>query len=446
MKRVITYGTFDLLHEGHIKLLRRAKALGDYLIVGVTSENYDRYRGKLNVKQTLTERMENIRATGLADQIVIEEYEGQKIDDIVRMNVDIFAIGSDWAGRFDYLQEYCQVIYLERTKGISSTTLRDQQHPLIRFGIAGSGRAAGRFIRESKFVSGVTVDGVYNPRGDSARAFCRKHELSFSCDDYRRLLDQVNAVYIASPYGTHYSYARQALLAKKHVLCETPMTLNEREARELFALAKEQGVILMEAVKTVYCPGFRRLVSCAKSGRIGRIVSVDAALTKLVAEHPNGKKADDVGGSMTELAAYPLLAILKLLGYGFQNIHFTTYSESADLFSRVDLWYPNAMATAKVGFGVKSEGSLVISGTRGYIYVPAPWWETEYFELRYENPDDVEKHFYKFSGDGLRYEIVEFLDRISAGTMSEQACELSCGIAGILERYHSDPGITFIKG
>ena len=130
MKKVITYGTFDLLHQGHINLLRNAKALGDYLIVGVTSENYDRYRGKMNVQQSVLERIEGVRATGLADEIVVEEYEGQKIDDIVRMGVDTFAIGSDWVGRFDYLKEFCQVTYLERTKGISSTQLRDQQHPV----------------------------------------------------------------------------------------------------------------------------------------------------------------------------------------------------------------------------------------------------------------------------------------------------------------------------
>ena len=445
MKRVITYGTFDLLHEGHINLLRRAKALGDYLIVGVTSENYDRYRGKLNVKQTLADRVDNIRAAGLADQIVIEEYEGQKIDDIVSLNVDIFAIGSDWTGRFDYLQEYCEVVYLERTKGISSTTLRDRQHPLIRFGIVGSGRIANRFVAESKFVSGVTVDGVYNPHRDSAQAFCRKHELSFFCDDYQRLLEKVNAVYIASPHETHYSYAKDALLAKKHVLCEKPMVLAEGEARELFALAKKQGVVLVEAIKTAYCLGFQRLISCAKSGRIGQIISVEATFTKLVSENTREMRGGAVGGSMTELASYPLLAILKLLGFGFQDIRFTSYFKNVDLFSRVDLWYPNAVATAKVGLGVKSEGSMVISGTRGYIYVPAPWWKTEYFELRYENPNDVEKHFYKFSGDGLRYEIVEFLERISAETMSEHACELSCGIAGILERYQSNLGITFIN-
>ena len=89
MVKVITYGTYDMLHYGHIRLLERAKALGDYLIVGVTSDDYDKTRGKINNQQSLTERVESIRATGLADQIVVEEYEGQKIDDIRKYNIDI---------------------------------------------------------------------------------------------------------------------------------------------------------------------------------------------------------------------------------------------------------------------------------------------------------------------------------------------------------------------
>ena len=96
MKKVITYGSFDFLHFGHIKLLERAKSLGDYLVVGVTSEDFDKKRGKINVQQSLAERIENVRKTGLADEIIVEEYIGQKIDDIKRYNIDIFAIGSDW--------------------------------------------------------------------------------------------------------------------------------------------------------------------------------------------------------------------------------------------------------------------------------------------------------------------------------------------------------------
>ena len=139
MKTVITYGTYDMLHYGHIRLLERAKKLGDYLIVGVTSEDFDRSRGKINVQQSLMERVEALKSTGLADQIIIEEYTGQKIDDIRRYNVDIFAIGSDWEGKFDYLKEFCDVVYLERTQGISSTDLRSKKQG-IRLGIVGSGK------------------------------------------------------------------------------------------------------------------------------------------------------------------------------------------------------------------------------------------------------------------------------------------------------------------
>ena len=443
-KRVITYGTFDLLHHGHIRLLRRAKALGDYLIVGITSDSYDRYRGKLNVRQSLIERIETVRNIGLADEIIVEEYEGQKIDDIIRYNVDIFAIGSDWVGCFNYLEEYCKVVYLERTKGISSTQLRNQEHSLLRFGIVGCGRIAQRFMPESIYVSGITVEGVFNIHIKSAHNFADRNELSFYSDNYNDFLNKVDAVYIASPHDTHYAYIKQALLARKHVLCEKPMVLSGKEAHELFNLAKQQNVILMEAIKTAYCLGFQRLISCAKSGKIGRIVSVDATFTKLVSSQTREMQDDGAGGSMTELATYPLLAILKLLGSNYDTMQFYSFfprTGGVDLFTRIDFVYPSAVATAKIGLGIKSEGSLVVSGTRGYIYVPAPWWKTEYFELRYENPSEVEKHFYKFSGDGLRYEITEFLNRIKEDEMKVGACKISCCIAAIIEEYRTKASI-----
>ena len=144
MIKVITYGTYDLLHYGHIRLLKRAKALGDYLIVGVTADSFDVARGKINVRQTLMERIEAVKATGLADEIVIEEYEGQKIDDIRRFGVDIFAIGSDWKGRFEYLNEFCKVVYLDRTQGISSSELRAEKREL-RIGLVGESGILNKF-------------------------------------------------------------------------------------------------------------------------------------------------------------------------------------------------------------------------------------------------------------------------------------------------------------
>ncbi len=415
MKKVITYGTFDLFHEGHFRLLERAKQLGDYLIVGVTTENYDYSRGKLNVQEGLMKRIENVKNSGLADEIIIEEYEGQKINDIQKNKVDIFAIGSDWVGKFDYLNEYCEVIYLERTKGVSSTQLRAENNGILKLGIIGYGRIANRFIAESKYVSGVNVEGVYGPNPESLKKFADKHELAFYETDQDKFLDKIDAVYIASPHLTHYEYIKNALNRGKHVLCEKPMVLSEKEAKEVYDLAIKKKLILLEAIKTAYAPGFIRLVSVAKSGLIGQIKNVDATFTKLVDGNIRELQAHTAGGSMTELATYPLLAIIKLLGTNFDNIDYCSFMDeekNIDLFTKINIKFDKAIASAKVGLGVKSEGDLVISGTKGYVYVPSPWWKTEYFEVRYEDFSRNKKHYYKFEGDGLRYELAEFVSMI----------------------------------
>jgi len=159
LTKVITYGTFDLFHEGHYRLLERAKELGDYLIVGVTTEEYDRQRGKLNVVDSLMTRIENVRKTGFADEIIIEESQGQKFRDIQKYQIDIFTVGSDWVGYFDYLKEYCKVIYLPRTEGVSSSEIRSEQR-MVRMGIYGSGRVAEKYRAECGFVNGLDCVGM----------------------------------------------------------------------------------------------------------------------------------------------------------------------------------------------------------------------------------------------------------------------------------------------
>jgi glycerol-3-phosphate cytidylyltransferase len=415
LKKVITYGTFDLFHKGHYRLLERAKQLGDYLIVGVTTENYDDSRGKLNVQEGLMKRIENVKNSGLADEIIIEEYEGQKINDIQKYKVDIFAIGSDWAGKFDYLKEYCKVVYLERTKGVSSTQLRAANNGILKLGVIGYGRIVNRFIAESKYVSGVNVEGVFGPNLDSLKDFIERHELAFYETDLHNFLNKVDAVYIASPHLTHYDYIKSILNKGKHVLCEKPMVLSKSQAEEVYQLAEQNNCVLLEAIKTAYAPGFIRLVSVAKSGLIGQIKNVDATFTKLVDGDIRELKANTAGGSVTELATYPLIAIVKLLGSDFEEIDFFSYFDEVkniDLFTKINIKYKNAIATAKIGLGVKSEGDLVISGTKGYVYVPSPWWKTEYFEIRYEDFGKNKKHYYKFEGDGLRYELAEFVSMI----------------------------------
>ncbi|WP_251197522.1 Gfo/Idh/MocA family oxidoreductase [Anaerotardibacter muris] len=416
MKSVITYGTFDLLHYGHVRLLERAKALGDRLIVGVTSDSYDKERGKLNVHDSLARRMEAVRATGLADEVIVEEYEGQKIHDIRKYDIDIFAIGSDWVGKFDYLNEYCDVVYLERTKGVSSTELRKKEHELLRIGISGTGRIARRFIPEAHFVSGVEVVGAYNKTLNHAAEFAQEFDLEFATDNFEDFLAQVNTVYIASPHQFHFEQTMMALEAGKHVLCEKPFAMNEQEVHEAYSLAREKGVALVHGIKTAYCPAFEHLVLLAKSGRIGSIVDVDASFTKLEKPGVRELKNNGFGGSMLELSAYPLLAIVKLLGEepNRQEL-FSSIKDGVDIFDRGFIEFSEAVGSFKVGLGAKTEGSLVITGTKGYIYVPAPWWKTSYFEMRFEDANATRKYFYSFDGDGLRYELLELVNLVSKG-------------------------------
>lgn len=438
--RVITYGTFDLFHEGHVRLLERAKALGDHLIVAVTTENFDDARGKLNVRQSLMERIHNVQSSGLADEIVIEEYEGQKINDIQRYKVDIFAIGSDWLGKFDYLNDYCKVVYLDRTKGVSSTQLRDQTG-ILRLGVIGSGRIANRLVDEVRFVSGVSVEGVYSRQLPSAQKFADAHELRVVAETPEALLAEVDAVYIASPHHTHAGYAHQAMAAGKHVLCEKPMSLTRAETEGLYAAADEHEVVLLEAIKTAFSPGFQRMVAVARSGSIGQVRSVDGTFTKLV-DSGRELEAPD-GGSISELASYPLLAVVKLLGTGYTRVVSSSLQpegSEVETFSRIDLTYPHAVASARVGLGVKAEGDLVVAGSKGYIYVPAPWWKTEYFEARFEDQRDNKKYYYKFDGDGLRYEVAEFASLIRNETPESfklRASE-SIAIAAVIESARAD--------
>lgn len=414
MKKVITYGTYDLLHQGHLNLLRRAKELGDYLIVGVTNDNFDRERGKLNVCNNVLERVEAVKATGLADQIIIEDYFGQKIDDIQKYDVDIFAIGSDWEGKFDYLNEYCQVVYLPRTEGISSTMLREEKKVAIRVGIVGCGNIAKRFVPEAGYVNGVEIVGAYDCDTAMADSFVKDFNLSNQYVSYEALLADVDAVYVATPHLSHYELTKQALQAKKHVLCEIPLVLEVAQAKELYELAEANDVNLMEAHKTAHCPAFNHLMVMIKSGVIGEVVDIEASLSRLLLDKTRREfDATQAGGSMYESGAYPLLPIFKLLGTDYKNLNIYSRMENGvDIYTKGVLRYPTAVCSFKLGLGVKTEGNLVISGTKGYAIVEAPWWKTDYFELRYEDQNQNKKFFYKWDGEGLRYEIQEWMSCI----------------------------------
>lgn len=418
MKKVITYGTYDLFHEGHYKLLERAKALGDYLIVGVTTEHFDEWRGKINVVDPIMKRIENVKKTGFADMIIVEDHEGQKIEDIQKYGVDIFTVGSDWVGTFDYLKAFCKVVYLDRTPNISSTMLRGSNYKITKMGIVGTGRIAERFVAEARYASGLIVTSAFNPDIESVNKFkkkCSEYDIAIETEQYDRFLENVDAVYIASTHETHYDYVKKALLARKHVLCEKPLAFTKQESEELYEIASGNNVVLMEAIKAAYCPGFQQLINVAKSGKIGDIVDVEASFTRLADPLSRERTDAEYGGAFLEFGPSVLVPVIKLMGKDYTSATFDSIYDGngVDLYTKVDIRYDNGFATVKTGVGVKTEGQLVVSGTKGYIIAQSPWWLMKKFDVRYEDSSKIEHFEPRFQGDGLRYEISDFVSKIN---------------------------------
>ncbi|MBR2030521.1 MAG: adenylyltransferase/cytidyltransferase family protein [Clostridia bacterium] len=443
MKKVITYGTFDLLHFGHVNVLQNAKKLGDYLIVGITSDDFDKRRGKLNVKQSLSERIDAVKKLGIADEIIVEEYEGQKIDDIKKYDVDIFTVGSDWVGKFDYLNEFCKVMYLPRTEGISSTQQRNANS--LRLGIVGEVSYIHKYVAESKVVNGLELVGIC---AKSTRNF-PDEILSFVSEKaYEDFLDDVDAVYVASQPKYHFEQISLALKKGKHVLCESPIALTQQQCTQLFDLAKQSGCILMESIKTAYSVAYSRLLLLAKMGEIGDVVSIDATCTSLMDKKQN--QLDYEWKSLYAWGPTAMLPVFQLLGTNFVHKNIATAyidkKQKFDAFTNVNFIYKNAVANVKVGKGVKSEGELIISGIKGYIYVPAPWWKTDYFEIRYEDSSKNKRFFYQLEGEGIRHQFVTFVKSIELGlNVSYIDNEISQAIAGIVQDFEDKKDLFTIE-
>lgn len=439
MKKVITYGTFDMFHYGHQRLLERAKALGDYLIVGVTADGFDMARGKINVQQSLIERIENVRATGLADKIIVEEYEGQKIDDVKRYDVDIFTEGDDWSGKFDYLKEYCEVVYLPRTCGVSSSEIRAGKGEL-RLGIVGDSVLVNKIFRESRYVNGINSICICTTDPDIIDRDIR--DKVRVTDSYSELLGLVDAVYVLVHPKDHYRTIHEALSKKKSVICESPIAVSLDELHDLQHLASISGCVLMDAIKTAYSLAYYHMLLLVKTGKIGDVLSVDAVCTSQAGlRYKNRMNLQKTWNSMCSWGPTAMLPVFQILGSEYKEktiaSHFSSENEEYDLFSKISFVFDNAVASLMIGKGIKSEGELVISGTDGYVYVPAPWWKTDYFEIRYENPSNNRRVFYPLEGEGLRYELLSFLHAIQGKVHNTPfSQELSRAITALIQDYY----------
>ncbi len=440
-KKIITYGTYDMLHEGHINLLKRAKARGDYLIVGVTSDDYDRSRGKLNVVEPEEKRVAAIEALDFVDEVILETHKNQKQDDFVKYKIDEFVIGDDWVGKFDYLNEWTKVVYVPRTEGISSTLLREEAVQAIRIGIVGANGDSRRFLREASHLMRIEIPYVYDADTKDLKKFANRYAYMEIHTEYAALLESnIDAVYIASDIAVRHEHIMDALRVGKHVLCENPLALETKRVKALFRLAQRKNKLLLMAIKTAFAPAFNKMLQEIDKGTIGKVREVRSTFTSLYKERGFPKRYI-ANGATNLLMSYPALLTQKIAGKPKEIHYFDQRNPRYDTSNRAITRHKKGIiGISTVGIEMKSDGHAVISGTKGYIYIPAPWWLTREFYVRFEDASKDAHFEYEFEGDGLRYMIAEFASLIRRGKIESDRLGIQEMIAmnKLIAQYNKD--------
>ena len=325
---------------------------------------------------------------------------------------------SRWmSGRMGISEQNIKKIEEVLNTPISRESLLKHGEGYIKIGVIGTGSIATRFAGEIAHVQKTYIHSAYSPDVKELQLYCDKFGITDDCHSAEDLIENVDAVYIASPYLTHYNYAKMALQAGRHVLCETPFTQTYKETQELYGIAERKGLMLALAWKTAYCPSFIKILEIIQSGSIGEVVDLTTTTTTLLRQ---GVSTVYNNERLAENATYGLLASIKIMGPMCKKVtRFIKEEGERKLFCNMLLEYEETIAHVKAGTGVKSESSMVISGTKGYIYVPAPWWKPDYFEIRFENQSDNKKLYFPYEESGLRYEIKHFIDSINLKATEE---------------------------
>ena len=407
MKKVITYGTFDMFHEGHENMLRRAREYGDYLIVGVTGESYDVGRGKLSVKDSLADRIENVRRSGYADEIIVEEYLGQKISDIIRYGVDKFVIGDDWRGKFDHLNEYCEVVYLERTPGISSTQIREENFRQYHIGIITDRADDSSLITEAAKVSGFRVTGAYSADAGTAEAFSEKYGIETSCGDLAEFLQNKDIVFVNTEIDSRCEYIEVCIDAGRHVIADPPFSLDVSKEAALLQKAKDAGLIIMYNLKSFHTQVFIQLLWMVKGGLIGDVVRVECAASK---------KDPAIGRLIYELSASALHVLFSLLGTEYSDYSKSVVMKDGKLeFLTLDFSYPDASAVVSIGNNIRIDDRFEVVGTKGTVRLGENWWRADSFEIGYRGDPVTRRYNVNYEGNGFRFLIRNMLLMLEDG-------------------------------
>ncbi len=288
----------------------------------------------------------------------------------------------------------------------------------FNFGIIGTGGIAAHFCNSIKGETESRAFAVYSRKQETADAFKKEHGLKKAYSSLTDFLsdEEIDAVYVATPHNSHYDYAKQAILAKKGVLCEKPMCISEAQAKELFDLAKENGVFLMEAMWSSFTPTTAKIKELIAEGRLGTIKKVygdfsfysDAPITHRI------KNPDLAGGALYDLGVYSMHFVVNFLGLNYKRIDGDCIKgeTGVDYSSTVIINYGDALGVAECAINATGHKSGVISGEKGKIVFPSFWGGNKFTLVTddYEEEFEVEQNAYPFV-----YEIRETVKCVRAG-------------------------------
>jgi cytidyltransferase-like protein len=427
-RRVITYGTFDLLHEAHLDQLRRARALGSFLIVAVLSDIFNAGRGKRFLAQDVVQRIENIRQTGLADLVILEECD-DKINNVLKYDIDVVAVFDSWEGPEAYvenLRNYCQVVCIpEVVANVSSTVLRG----VVSMGAIGTPGAIRGLLAGAAVTAGVNIVALKTEPQELLGTIPDDMKNPIACKTFEELCKSAEAVYISNDFSLRTTSLRQALQAGKHVLCESPLSTSRVEAQTFMQLAVENGLVLLESIHSAFAPAVERMTAIAQNGKIGRILSVavniSVPLTEEKAQSCCISTSSDGGKLCAGLLGEALLPVVRILhGRPVLKVRCETRNSGSEKdpshLCQLNISYKTATATVTVGHGVIVLETLTVIGSEGYMTMPTPWrrasrFHFQYKDINFEEASDEQDFDFPTRRGGYRFDLAEFATVIKLG-------------------------------
>ncbi|HEY3537413.1 MAG TPA: Gfo/Idh/MocA family oxidoreductase [Trinickia sp.] len=327
-----------------------------------------------------------------------------------------------------------------RQNGLDSYASRS-----IRWGIVGAGHIAARFAEGLGFVPNVTLAGVWARRDAQAEEFARKHGTR-AYPSFDNLLDDIDALYIATLQDSHSHYATRAFSAGRAVLCEKPAAVSARELRHLQDAAKASNVLFMEAMKPPFYPLFQKLTEHLTKDPIGNIAFVRAgcSIADAPADHPSFK-LERGGGALLNIGIYEAFLAVRFLGKAIKVQTLGRLGRTGvDSFASLNIQHENGIAQIFCGLDLDGKGDAFLAGTKGSVTIHENWWNPCRATVHYLGGRTVELHE-PFEGGGLNYETAHFCDVLRSGGIESPVIshEMSMQMIAIIDAARAEMRLTY---